>query len=287
MEKAFHDRDVRSDVFFLNPRLDLAAVIRRQILEGVQAVSRLTRQTQSSGKIPMQVFDRRGGAGNVRYDGMSFHHLPSFSPTKSLILTIDAEYDNLDPAVAAELVVRAKQTHGAPPSSNQYGLPATQPYQAPTQYNQPFVPQVPQQQPPSATAGATPNLASLITSLDGPTLQKLLGALQQQPSSVQPHVQHQQQSPTSLSADFTSLLGAGPRPQQQQQQQQPPFQPPAANPYAALASNSVFAGNQALASLLANTGNRAPQPSVQQPQQNQPASQVHNILDQIAKWQNK
>ncbi|KAI9868456.1 MAG: hypothetical protein M1813_005900 [Trichoglossum hirsutum] len=265
VEKAFHDRDVRSDVFFLNPRLDLAAVIRRQILEGVQAVSRLTRQTQSSGKIPMQVFDRRGGAGNVRYD----------------------EYDNLDPAVAAELVVRAKQTHGAPPSSNQYGLPATQPYQAPTQYNQSFVPQVPQQQPPSATAGATPNLASLITSLDGPTLQKLLGALQQQPSSVQPHVQHQQQSPTSLSADFTSLLGAGPRPQQQQQQQQPPFQPPAANPYAALASNSVFTGNQALASLLANTGNRAPQPSVQQPQQNQPASQVHNILDQIAKWQNK
>ncbi|KAH0543976.1 hypothetical protein FGG08_001743 [Glutinoglossum americanum] len=260
VEKAFRDRGIRSDVLFLNPRLDLAAVVRRQILEGVQAVSRLTRQTQSSGKIPMQVFDRRGGAGNVRYD----------------------EYDNLDPAVAAELVVRAKQTHGAPPVSNQYGLPAAQPYQAPAQYSQPFMPQVPQQQPAAGATGATPNLANLITSLDGPTLQKLLGALQQQPSSAQPQIQHQQQSPTGLPADFTSLLGAGSRPQQQQ-----PFQPQAGNPYTALASNPVFTGNPAFASLIASAGNRAPQPSVHQPQQNQPASQVHNLLDQIAKWQNK
>ncbi|KAI9787760.1 MAG: hypothetical protein M1839_000292 [Geoglossum umbratile] len=267
VEKAFRDRGIRSDVLFLNPRLDLAAVVRRQILEGVQAVSRLTRQAQSSGKIPMQVFDRRGGVGNVRYD----------------------EYDNLDPAVAAELVVRAKQTHGAPPPSNQYGLPAVQPYQAPTQYTQPFMPQAPQQQPATAVtagAGATPNLANLITSLDGPTLQKLLGALQQQPSSAPQAIQHQQQSPTGLPADFTSLLGTGPRPQQQQQQQQP-FQASAANPYAALASNPMFTGNPAFATLLASAGNRGPQPPVQQPQQNQSTSQVHNILDQISKWQNK
>jgi hypothetical protein len=151
------------------------------------------------------------------------------------------------------------------------------------------MPQAPQQQPAAAAAagsGATPNLANLITSLDGPTLQKLLGALQQQPSSTPQAIQHQQQSPTGLPADFTSLLGTGPRPQQQQQQQQP-FQASAANPYAALASNPMFTGNPAFATLLASAGNRGPQPPVQQPQQNQPTSQVHNILDQISKWQNK
>lgn len=69
IEKAFQDRGVRCDVLLLSPRLSEVAVIRRQILEGVQAVSRLTRISQATGKIPLQVFDRRGGVDNVRFDG--------------------------------------------------------------------------------------------------------------------------------------------------------------------------------------------------------------------------
>ena len=69
VEKAFRDRGIRTDVLMLDPRLPLAVVIRRQILEGVQAVVRLTRQSQMSVKIPLQVFDRTSGADNVRFDG--------------------------------------------------------------------------------------------------------------------------------------------------------------------------------------------------------------------------
>lgn len=47
------------------------AVVRRQIIEGVHAVSRVTRASQQTGKIPLQVFDRRGGTDNVRFEGKS------------------------------------------------------------------------------------------------------------------------------------------------------------------------------------------------------------------------
>ena len=70
VENAFQGRNLRSEVLFLNPRLSLTAVIGRQILEGVQAVSPLTRQSQTLGKIPLQVFDRKAGANNVRFDCM-------------------------------------------------------------------------------------------------------------------------------------------------------------------------------------------------------------------------
>lgn len=60
---------VRVDTLFLNPRLDIGAVVRRQILEGVQAVVFLNRKMQGDGKINMQVFDRRQGEANVRFDG--------------------------------------------------------------------------------------------------------------------------------------------------------------------------------------------------------------------------
>ncbi len=71
VERTFRDRGVRTDVLHLKPRISLEAVLRRQILEGVQAVTRLDRQSQLTGKIPLQVFDRRAGADNVRFDGGS------------------------------------------------------------------------------------------------------------------------------------------------------------------------------------------------------------------------
>lgn len=87
-----------------------------------------------------------------------------------------------------------------------------------------------------------PGLANLITSLDGPALQKLLSAMQQSPTTPQqPQAQHPLQSPASgQQPDLQALLGTitnqqqqGPLPQQpqshglygypqvQQQQQQP------------------------------------------------------------------
>lgn len=280
MEKSFRDRGIRCDSLLLSPRLPLAAVIRRQILEGVQAVIRLTRQAQFSGKIPLQVFNRSAGVDNVQFDGKVFLLVPA----SEYKLTLPVEYDDLETHIAAELVVRAKQTHSAPQTA-QYNAPQ-QAYGVP-QYAQP-IPQtmqhpVSQQQPPPAAA---PNLANLITSLDGPTLQKLLGAMGQSPQTPQQHVPQLQQP---VSADLASLLsGAGrqqpqqPSYQQQQQQQQMPLQ--GANPYAALAANPAFANNPGLATLLGGAAGRPQQAMMPQQQQPQSGQQVQSIMDQLAKW---
>jgi len=200
-------------------------------------------------------------------------------------LNYHAEYDDLETHIAAELVVRAKQTHSAPHTA-QYSTPQ-QAYGMP-QYSQPLqqtVQQpVPQQQPPPAAA---PNLASLITSLDGPTLQKLLGAMGQSPQTPQQHVPQLQQPG---SADLATLLSGAARQQQQQpsyqqqQHQQIPLQ--GANPYAALATNPAFANNPGLATLLGGAAGRPQQAMMPQQQQQQPQSghQVQSIMDQLAKW---
>ncbi|KAI9822315.1 MAG: hypothetical protein M1827_000033 [Pycnora praestabilis] len=270
IERSFRDRGVRPDVLYLNGRLSLAAVLRRQILEGVQAVVKLDRQTQHTGKIPLQVFDRRGGVDNVRFD----------------------EYDNLDANIAVELVLRAKQTHGAP-DLPQYSASQHNYREPQFQYGPPPVQQQPPPQAPAAAA--PPNIANLITSLDGPALQKLLGALSQSPQALQPpppqqqqhQHQHQMQQPPQnvLGSDLASLLsGAAHQPQHQSyQHQQAP--PPQANPYAALTSNPAFAANPGLASLLAGAVNNRPQhSSLPTQQQAQPAQQVQSIMDQLAKW---
>lgn len=72
MERCFQERGLRCNVLLLSPRLSEAAVVRRQILEGVQAVSKLTQLSVQTNKIPLQVFDRRGGADNVRFEGTCF-----------------------------------------------------------------------------------------------------------------------------------------------------------------------------------------------------------------------
>ncbi len=242
---------------------------------------KLTRQAQFSGKIPLQVFNRSAGVDNVQFDGKSLLAVRTWQING---LSCHLEYDDLDTHIAAELVVRAKQTHGAPPTA-QYGAPP-QAYGMP-QYGQPLgqtIPQQPQQQPPAAAA---PNLASLITSLDGPTLQKLLGAMGQSPQTPQQHVpQLQQPAATGFSADLASLLSGTARQQPQQQsyhqQQQAPLH--GGNPYAALASNPAFASNPGLATLLGGTAGRPQQQMMQQQQQPQSAQQVQTIMEQLAKW---
>ena len=69
VERAFRDRGLRSDVLFLSPRIDLAAVINRQIIEGVLAIAKISRSSQYSGRIPLQVFDHSHGVNDVRFNG--------------------------------------------------------------------------------------------------------------------------------------------------------------------------------------------------------------------------
>jgi nuclear polyadenylated RNA-binding protein 3 len=222
-------RGIKVEVMFLNPRLPLQAIVRRQILEGVHAVSKLDMRCQHSSKIPLQVFDRQGGANNVRFD----------------------EYQDLEPKIAAELVLRAKQTQMPPQAQH-------------PQYVQPQFALGQTYQPPVAAPPAA-NLASLVGQLDNATLQKLLGTYQ--------IPQPQQNAPTAAAnnpIDLAGLLG-GLKPQPQQNYQQPQ---PGPDPYANLASNP------ALASLLHNAA--PPQPVQTQPQQSD--QQVQNIMASLARF---
>ncbi|CZT01372.1 related to RNA-binding protein [Rhynchosporium graminicola] len=238
VETEMRNRGVNVEIMFLSPRLPLQAVIRRQIIEGVHAVSKLDMRSQNNSKIPLQVFDRQGGANNVRFD----------------------EYQDLDPKIAAELVLRAKQT----PEQVQRPQAYSQPQYAPIQ--------LPYQQP--VPAPAVPNLASLVGQLDNATLQKLLGTLQPQQQSNG----HAVAANTSI--DLASLLGGfapqQPPPQQQSYQPQPQEQA-SVNPYASLLSNP------ALAALLQNNA-PAQQPIQAQPPPQQSAQQVQNIMAQLARF---
>lgn len=269
IEKSFRDRGLRCDALQL-PRVSLAAVIKRQMLEGVQAVVKIFRQSQVTGKIPLQVFDRSGGVDNIRFD----------------------EYAELDANIAAELVIRAKSTHlkpapGPAPGPGPYN-PA--PAYGASQYAQTPQQHLPPQQPQSA--GANPNLANLITNMDGPALQKLLGAMAQTPQTPQsaPNLPSQTPQQATQIPDLAALLGnvnRQPPLQQhqgyayaQQQQSQPNAYPPST-------PNSSFASNAALSSLLGNAGNRPSQHSMlNQQQQMQPGQQHHvqNIMEQLARW---
>lgn len=254
VEGELGSRGLKSEVMFLSPRLSLEAVIRRQILEGVHAVSLLDMQAQNSSKIPLRVFDRQAGANNVRFD----------------------EYRDLEPKIAAELVLRAKQTqiptpayppapayaptYTQPPNPAYAQAPAyapPQPQYAPPQQYQPPPAATQQYQPPPA-ATATPDLANLVGGLDNSTLQKLLSSMNtpQQP-------QNAPAAAANSLIDLTGILGG-----LNQGQPQPTYQhqpPPAADPYA-FYSNGAAPQQQ------------APQQSAQQVQN------VQNIMAQLAKF---
>jgi len=187
---AFESRGIKVDVLLLSPRLSEAAVMRRQIMEGVAAVSRLGRLNQQMTKIPLQVFDRKSGA-DIRFE----------------------EYADLDPSVAAEVVLRARANNAAPAYGYGYGSGYSNIQQSPT---------------------AVPsNVQSMIGSMDPNGLQKLLGVMQQTPMTSQPG-----QLPTTLPPDLSKLLtGAGPYGQQSPYGQAPPIQ----NNLATMGSNPALA----------------------------------------------
>lgn len=69
VERAFEARGLKVNVLLLSPKLPEASVMRRQILEGVLAVTKLDRNVQMANKFHMSVFDRSQGANNVRFEG--------------------------------------------------------------------------------------------------------------------------------------------------------------------------------------------------------------------------
>ncbi len=199
------------------------------------------------------------------------------------------EYDQLDAHIAAELVVRAKAARFAPPPVQQ---PIAPPYGAP-QYARPpqSVPQppIPLQQPQQ------PNIANLITSLDGPALQKLLGAMSQNAQSPQTPQSGQATTPQlpPQMADLASILGSHQQQAHQGYPQYPQGGPPQIqqqSAYGAPTNGQPFANNPALASLLANAGTHRPPMQQGMPPQQQhqghagQQQHVQNIMEQLARW---
>ncbi|KAL4779007.1 hypothetical protein BJX76DRAFT_365673 [Aspergillus varians] len=246
VESSFRNRGLRVDVLVLGPRIPLDAAVKRQASEGVLAVVRLSRPSQLSMKIPLQVFDRSSGKDNVRSN----------------------EYPDLELSIAADIVFQARSLQRNVPSvpltSPTYGLPPLS--SAPLPH--PVIPTLPNQ----------PHLANAISHLDGAGLQSLLAALQQQRApAVQPA---QQPFPTTNphpAPDLASLLSAATRqpvplnpPQQPLPQPQFPLQVP----------NTAAISDPNLLSLLAKGlgGHQSQGQAVMGPHQ------VQNIMSQLGKW---
>lgn len=285
VEHAFSSRSLRVDSLLLSPRLSLDAVVKRQVLEGVLAVCKITRQALSTGKIPLLVFNRRS-VGNVGFE----------------------EYADLDTNIAAELVLRAKSTAAvsttptymsAPPAQQtNYGYAAAFPPQPPAQLQHFAMPthQQGQQQQPQSPAGLT----NLLSSMDPSNLQRLLGAMQ---PPVSPSVP---QATTGMTPDLAKMLTAGgggglpmPSPngtpqgfgqgylQQQHGQQQPVGNAHPADPLAALRNNPALAGllggqQQQQASPGAAMNHFSPQQRQQPPQYGQLNQPPQNNMGSFA-----
>ena len=206
VQQAFHERGLKSDVMFLNPRFPQDAVLQRQILEGVHGIIELDARAQSIGKIPLKVFDRSAGINNVRFD----------------------QYQDLDPKIVAELVYRTKTQVAAP---SHQPPPPTHPAYPPAPYGQPYqlsgqpggypytnaLPSAPPQAP------AVQDLAGLVGQLDPSALQAVLASLQAGQGTAAPAAPHQPAFIPPVAApnpqpDLSAILGslngamAGPTP---------------------------------------------------------------------------
>jgi len=145
----FEDRRIRTETIFPNPRTPIQELTKQLIIDGVVAVVFLSRQLQDRRKISMQTFQRNpADPGSVKWD----------------------EYNEIDFEPAVDLVLALKRGPVQPsyptfPPQSGYGAPA------------PIA---------GLPAGVNPNLANIIGSLNPGDLQKLLGALAQQPPAPAP-----------------------------------------------------------------------------------------------------
>ncbi|KAL5335723.1 hypothetical protein BJX70DRAFT_410261 [Aspergillus crustosus] len=182
------------------------------------------------------------------------------------------KYPDLEPSVAAEIVFQAQTLQRNVPA-----LPFT-----PAAYGVPPLPPAPLPHP-GPTLPNPPNFANAISHLDGPGLQSLIAALQQQ---QRPPVQPAQPPfPAPVNSqrtpDLASLLSAATRqpltlhPPQLPLPQQPfPLQSPLQSP------NPAAISDPNLLSLLAK-GLGGHQSQGQAPL---PSHQVQNIMSQLSKW---
>ncbi|KAK0611543.1 hypothetical protein B0T14DRAFT_500623 [Immersiella caudata] len=192
VQRAFHDRGLKTDVMFLSPRFPRDAVVQRQILEGVHAVIELDFAAQMQGKISIQVFKRLPNA-SVQFD----------------------QYLGLDPPIAAELVIREKSNSAQvapaptyPPSG--YSHPPYPPEVAPTvppagyNYSYPHAAAPPAQVPPAAA----PDLSSLVGQIDNSALQAILASLNSsQAAPAHPGAPPPAGGPQAPQIDINALLG--------------------------------------------------------------------------------
>lgn len=180
-------------------------------------------------------------------------------------MLIIAEYDNIDANTAAELVVRAKAKEAtvATQPSQQYSTPSAY---VPAQYGAPAILPATAQQP---------NIANLISSLDGPALQNLLSVMQQ------PGVNTASQPQAQPQPDIQALLGSLGR---QNVSQTMPSQA-ASTGYGNFQQQQQSQPQQAGYGAYVQGQQQQQQPAYgQQYQAMNPASNVQGVLDRLGRW---
>ncbi|KAI1608639.1 hypothetical protein EDD36DRAFT_447435 [Exophiala viscosa] len=224
IEQGFRSKGLRASTIWLSPRLPLNGVVKRQIIEGVQAVVKLSQAAQYNSKIPLQVFDRSSGASNVNFN----------------------EYVDLDVPVAADIIQHARQKERGFAQAPQFppqGYSQPQ-YSQPTPQYQPQVPPAyPPQQQPQFQYGQPPQYQGqhgqpptpVTPSTAAPNLQQLLANLRQ-PGD------HQSPANARPPQDLAGLLSNVAR--QQNQAGQFPQQPPQQQQQGYGGSSSYVPGQQ-------------------------------------------
>ena len=125
IEDGFKRKGLQIASTWLNQRTPLTAVVKRQIVEGVQAIVKLASHHQARSKIPLQVFDRSQGTSNVTFN----------------------EYIDLDIPIAADVVLQARQKErGSVQAPRLQFPPPFPPAQSPYQQQPPQTPWQPPQQ---------------------------------------------------------------------------------------------------------------------------------------------
>ena len=215
VEDSFKRKGLNAASTWLNQRTPLGAVVKRQIVEGVQAIVKLVSPQQGT-RIPLQLFDRSAGTSSVTFN----------------------EYADLDPNTAADIVISARQRERGvqqrpqfPPQFPQspYSQTPTTPWQQPA--NMPFPPppqqfqypphlqpnfrpnQAPPYSAPNSAAGNQSNLQELLANLKsgtGPSTPQSAHSVPPQPQYGQ-QPQHFQYGPPPPQMQYG---------QQQQYQQQ-------------------------------------------------------------------
>lgn len=245
VQRAFYEQGLRPNAMFLNPRFPREAVIQRQALEGVHGVVELDMRAQHTAKISLKVFDRSAGS-NVRFD----------------------QYQDLDPPVAAQLVLRTKGSVAQPPTYQPQPSYTPQPYGVPTAYGGYTQPPIPQ--PPAATPDITSLVGQLsqMPNVDNATLQTILASLQQPPPANAPANYAAYQAPPQggppAQVDYNAIIN---------------------NMTAASANNGpppMGAGHPGYAQPGYQQGNRGPpQPAAGS---SDPARDVENIMATLARY---